>query len=98
MNLRQRLLQPEDKMIFDERLINKAIEIYLADANERELNAGYGGHMHDGGAGYMRNNVDAYKAGLNKKVPDFLKSSYELAMKESDPEYKEFIRLSKKFK
>jgi hypothetical protein len=75
------------------------------DAAEAELNAGLGGHHHDGGARDMRNELNIYLMALNKEIPDqWKKHLKEFTFKtdlEKDPEYKdeyaEFLRLQEKF-
>ena len=77
----------------------------VKEADEVQLNADLGGRRDDGGAKYMRNEINVYVMALNKEIPDhWEKHLKEFSFKselDKDPEYKdeyaEFLRLQEKF-
>ena len=76
----------------------KAIMQAVRDkAEEKKLNAAYGGEMGDGGAGHLESVLEAWKAGLQGKVPRELKHIAKEVERKADPEYKEYERLTEKF-
>lgn len=89
--------QTKSETPFDEKLVEAAILLYEKEAAESETIAAYNGSMSDGGASDMRELVKAYRAGLNRHVPNFLVDSYFQAKKDSDPEYDTYQRLKVKF-
>ena len=81
----------------NQETIFKALVRYRRAANLARENAGFGGHMHDGGASVMHSRADAYEAGLHGTIPDFLADYVKEAEQAEDPEYATFLRLKKKF-
>lgn len=73
--------------------IDKLIELALKDAENKRLDAGYGGHMHDGGASQIEAEVKFYQYGLAGRIPP----EWEKYEKQLDPEWVEYLRLKKKF-
>jgi len=73
--------------------VEKLIALVLKEADERELSAGYGGHMHDGGAGALRDHVKYFRLGQAGIIP----SEWEVYKKQLDPEYQQYLELRKKF-
>lgn len=79
------------------REIELALARYRKEADEAELSAGYSGEMSDGGADRMRQQADAFEAGLKGIVPDFLKDILLQVQRENDSEYAKYLELKKKF-
>ena len=77
--------------------VEKLLGIVLADADDRERDAGLGGRFDDGGAGALRREVEAYRCGMAREVPSTWKHYAEQLLREADPEYAEFKRLTAKF-
>jgi len=75
-------------------LIQKKI---LEEAEQRKIDAGQGGCSHDGGCQDLKDQVRFYNYGRAAIIPHEWKSYADLVKKELDPEYKEYIRLKKKF-
>lgn len=67
------------------------------DADNKRTNAAYGGAMHDGGARRIEEIVNAFEAGMSGRIPSTLIEYYKEAVRQSDPEYKDYLRLKKKF-
>ena len=77
--------------------IVKVMELIITDANKREMNAGYSGSHSDGGASRLRDQVNFYKLGMNREVPTEWTEYVNEYVKNSDPEYSEYVRLKEKF-
>ena len=78
-------------------VIERVIGLVLADAERRRMDAGYGGHHHDGGASQTEREVSIYRAGMEGRLPAEWQAFEEQARREADPEWAEFRRLSQKF-
>lgn len=68
----------------------------LADAGRACLNARESG-MSDGGAGALLDQINVYKAGMDRRIPKEWKRKYDKFTAIRDPEYTEYVRLTKKF-
>lgn len=66
----------------------------MQHAARLEHDAGMGGCMHDGGAGALRNRINAFEAGLARTIPDEWERIVAPLM---DPEYATYQRLRAKF-
>lgn len=66
-------------------------------ATSVEYSAGMNGSIHDGGAREIRNQIEAYRAGLHNIIPDIWQSYWKTHNKEQDPEYNQYLELKKKF-
>lgn len=73
--------------------IEKLKTVVLEEAKERENLAGQSGSHDDGGASLLKMQVKYYELGQRGITPDNWKT-FEY---KADPEYKEFLRLQKKF-
>jgi hypothetical protein len=67
----------------------------VAEKN-REI-AGQQGQMHDGGYKELSDQISIYLAGIMKVFPEEWKNHLPEYKKDNDPEYKEYLRLMKKF-
>lgn len=73
--------------------IEKIIKAVLEEVKVRRQTAGLNGEWHDGGASKLEEQVKFYNYGRNGIIPpEWIKYTKEL-----DPEYKEYVRLKKKF-
>jgi hypothetical protein len=77
--------------------IEKLMEIILNDADKRAENAGYGGSHSDGGASRLRDQVKFYKAGINGTIPTEWNDYLTEYVRNTDPEFSEYVRLKEKF-
>lgn len=77
--------------------IEDIMNLILKDADKREISAGYSGSHSDGGASRLRDQVNFYKAGMNGDIPPEWNEYVKEHVKNTDPEYSEFVRLQKKF-
>lgn len=73
------------------------IAAVLAHASELEMNAGYSDARHDGGAGELRAMVEAYRCGMNRRLPAGWEVYAEQMRQKRDPEWEEYQRLKSKF-
>lgn len=73
------------------------IEFILAKAQSQGIDAGYGGAMNDGGQGALEREVEVYVAALSSTYPRAWDEYVKEFNRKNDPEYQEFLRLSKKF-
>jgi hypothetical protein len=64
------------------------------EAKERSQNAAHGGFRDDGGASVIEGQIRFYEMGRLGQVP----IEWEKYAKHIDPEYKELLRLEKKFR
>jgi len=78
-------------------IVEKIMELILEDADKKEMNAGYGGSHSDGGASRLRDQVNFYKAGMNGIIPTVWDEYVKEYVKNTDPEYSEYVRLKEKF-
>ncbi len=77
--------------------IEALLEKILVHADSRRLDAGMGGHHHDGGASEMERGVEIFRCGMEGVVPQTW-IEYAKEMKNAaDPEWDEFQRLKAKF-
>jgi hypothetical protein len=76
--------------------IKKIMDLILKDADKRESDAGYGG-SHSDGASRLRDQVKFYKAGMKGDIPEDWNEYVQEYVKNTDPEYSEYIRLKQKF-
>jgi hypothetical protein len=77
--------------------INKVLELVLAEADTRRLNAGYAGAYGDGGATDLRKAVEYYRYGMTGELPPAWQPYADKARREADPEWAEYQRLQAKF-
>jgi hypothetical protein len=77
--------------------IEQVIELVLKEATARENEAGFNGSMSDGGAGRLRDQVAFYKMGMEGTIPSEWREYLIKAKRESDPEFREYVRLKEKF-
>lgn len=86
----------------DKKLLDKVIELRLADAESARLSAAYGGAYHDGGSGNLLNQVKFFNYGRNGTFPpewnETLKKAKKILLQEENSvEYRKFLELKKKF-
>jgi hypothetical protein len=77
--------------------ISKIIQLVLAEANSRRLDAGYGGRMDDGGASALETQVAYFNYGRTDTLPPEWIKFEKQAIAEADPDYKKYLELKKKF-
>lgn len=77
--------------------INAVTKKVRASADSRRLDAGMGGHHHDGGASAMIREVEMFEDGMNGIVPQTWIEYAKEIRNEADPEWEEFKRLKAKF-
>lgn len=80
-----------------DRNTSALIEFVLAKAQSKGIDAGYNGAMNDGGQGALEREVEAYVAALACTAPKCWDEYVKEFNRLNDPEYSEFLRLSKKF-
>lgn len=85
-------------MDFEMDKVLKGVADYRAEGQTAEMNAALSGSMHDGGGGRIKAVADAYIAGLNKQIPDWLAKQIEESEKIDMQERAEYERLKAKFK
>ena len=77
------------------------IEVVLkkirAKADSDRLDAGMGGHHHDGGASALIRQVEMFEDGMNGIVPQTWIEYAKEIRNEADPEWDDFQRLKAKF-
>lgn len=78
--------------------IDAIINLVLGAANQRRMDAGYGGRWDDGGASALQDQVKFYNYGRNNQIPPEWEAYAQKAEIESDPEFAEYQRLKTKFK
>lgn len=79
------------------KITDKFLEHLRVVADTTEMNAGYGGHHHDGGASRMREAICAYTAGRDGKIPSFWVEELKAFTLTQDEEYETYQRLRVKF-
>lgn len=85
-------------MTINRTVMDRVIKIYREDAEAVGKSAAFDGGWGDGGRQDMLDRVEAYEAGLNQTLPDFLKDLYmEHYRKEMDPDYITYLQLRKKY-
>lgn len=62
-----------------------------------QQDAAHGGSISDGGGGALINEVNAFLAGLDGRVPASWAVFAKEAGREADPEYQTYLRLKKRF-
>lgn len=77
--------------------LEKAIFLILQEAKDRREGAGFAGRSDDGGASRLETQVRFYRLGAEGKMPEEWRGYLNQAIKESDPEYLEYLRLKGKF-
>lgn len=77
--------------------IEKIMDLILKDADKREMNAGFSGSHSDGGSSRLRDQVNFYKDGMNGDIPTVWKEYVNEYVRNTDPEYPEYVRLKEKF-
>ena len=75
----------------------RAIQLMLKHAAQCRADAGMNGEHHDGGAGSIEAQVEAFRAGLLGNVPDIWKTVLIKMTREENPEWKEYLRLKAMF-
>lgn len=82
-------------------LLKHIQDTVTSTAREASEDAAMGGHMSDGGASRMMENLRFFLDGVTGQVPHqykgIVKSFNKKKLESEDPEYKEFLRLSTKF-
>lgn len=86
-------------MTINRTVMDRVIKIYREDAEAVGKSADLVGFAAAaGGRQNMLDRVEAYEAGLNQTLPDFLKDLYmEHYRKETDPNYITYLQLRKKY-
>ncbi len=75
----------------------EVMERVLADAESRANMAVFTGAHHDNGAEHMRAEVEMFRLGMNRRLPNsWLPYVREMRLEE-DPEWGEYQRLKQKF-
>jgi len=74
-------------------LLSKLKNKMTQEAHDRRESAGFNGEMGDGGASQLECEWKFYTYGIQSVVPP----EWEHFLKECDPEYKDYLRLKKKF-
>lgn len=87
-----------NRILNDKDFREKIMEEALADAENKAKSVAMNGSWSDGGAGEIRRSVEDWKCGLEGILPPSLEKYCEKVLLDEDPEYAEFLRLSKKFK
>lgn len=67
------------------------------EADRVEENAAFGGESHDGGAAVLRDGVNMFRLGMNRRLPAAWLPFAEQIKQEQDPEWENYLRLKKKF-
>lgn len=80
-----------------EQELRNVAAVVRRKGGELRHSAGMNGRMDDGGGGALIAQVDAFEAGLAKRLPSGWERYAEQAKAEADPEYAEFRRLRAKF-
>jgi hypothetical protein len=80
-----------------DELMNKVLRRVYKEANQRKEDAGFGGHMHDGGGGNMESEARYYEYGASGICPPEWQHIKEQVEREKDPEYATFLKLKAKF-
>jgi len=73
--------------------IDKVILRVLEESEKLSNYAAYNGSMNDGGAGILAQQVEFYEHGRKGTIPP----QWKKYANEFDPEYREYLRLKKKF-
>ncbi len=74
------------------------VERILDDIAHKSLNAGLGGHHHDGGARELMKALRAWITGFERTTPPMFGDVMKELQKENNPkEYEEYLRLKKVF-
>lgn len=77
--------------------IEAVLKKILAHADSKRLDAGMGGHHHDGGASAMIREIQMFEDGMNGIVPQTWIEYAKEIRNEADPEWDDFQRLKAKF-
>jgi hypothetical protein len=80
-----------------DELFDRIANLANADAEAKKLNAAYGGEKSDGGAGRIRELLDAWLAGRLGEVPKAFAGYKTQAERELDPDWETYLRLKEKF-
>ena len=72
-------------------------KLILEDAFTKAEDAAYGGDMHDGGSSRLKEHVYFYECGATNTFPKEWEHYIEHFLKINNTEYKEYIRLKRKF-
>lgn len=75
----------------------QALTLAHAKAAKMREAAAHDGHHNDGGAGHLIALCNAFDAGWQHAVPEFLSEFMTQAEREADPEYAQYQRLHAKF-
>ena len=67
-------------------------------AAQKRMDAAYGGFHSDHGASELETRLECWVNGIDGAIPKVLQSYYDEFQRDQDPEYKEYLRLQKKFK
>lgn len=77
--------------------IYKVISKVKERADRYGEEAAYGGRFDDGGKSRIEEQIRFYKLGMEGEIPEEWEKEYKGVLKESDPEYLEYLRLKRKF-
>ena len=72
-------------------------KLILKDAFTKAEDAAYSGAMQDGGSSSLKEHVYFYDCGATNTFPKEWKHYTEQYLKINNPEYKEYVRLKRKF-
>jgi hypothetical protein len=73
------------------------IDFIIKKAEQEKENAAFSGCWSDGGYQSTLDEISIWKAGLEGKVPKEWSAYVRAFRRETDPEYKDYIRLKDKF-
>lgn len=86
---------------FDHKVAELMCSNLLKWAAQQKEAAGYNGSFHDGGASVVEEKVQAFKAGMELRIPEFWSAqyaeTYDRYLKVQDPEWQNYQRLKAKF-
>lgn len=85
------------RILIDKDFREKIVETALADAEAKAFGASMNGAWNDGGASTIRRTVEDWLCGIEGRVPSSLMRYHDKILHDEDPEYAEYVRLSKKF-
>lgn len=77
--------------------INAVMKKVRAQADSKRLDAGMGGHHHDGGASAMLREAEMFEDGMNGIVPQTWIEYAKEIRNEADPEWEKYQQLKNKF-
>jgi hypothetical protein len=90
-------MMTERRITIVDQSMEKFLAFLLAQARIKRDNAAYGGAMNDGGASQIENEVEVYRAALERKTPPCWEGFLREFNRQHDPEYETYLRLQQKF-